>query len=121
VAILTIGKPGIYAQRAIKKLERIGIAPAHYDMRYVKPLDESLLHEVFRKFKRIITIEDGTVKGGFGSAVAEFMVDNGYMALLKITGIPDKFVGHGTIEQLYKDCGLDSEGIVNVVQEWNSR
>ncbi len=121
VAILTIGKPGIYAQRAIKRLDRNGITPAHYDMRYVKPLDEALLHEVFGKFKRIITIEDGTVKGGFGSAVAEFMVDNGYMALLKILGIPDKFVGHGTIEQLYKDCGLDTEGIVNVVQEWIGR
>jgi len=118
MAILTIGKSGIYAQRAIKKLDRTGIVPAHYDMRYVKPLDEALLHEVFGKFKRIITIEDGTVKGGFGSAVAEFMVDNRYMALLKIMGIPDKFVGHGTIEQLYKDCGLDTEGIVNVVQEW---
>jgi 1-deoxy-D-xylulose-5-phosphate synthase len=90
-------------------------------MRYVKPLDEGLLHEVFSKFNRVITIEDGTVKGGFGSAVAEFMVDNGYMALLKIIGIPDKFVGHGTIEQLYKDCGLDTEGIVNLVQKWITR
>lgn len=117
IAILTIGKPGIYAQRAIKKLVRNNIKPAHYDMRFVKPLDETILHEVFGKFRHIVTVEDGTVKGGFGSAVAEFMADNGYMAHLRIMGIPDKFIEHGSIEQLYKDCGLDSDGISTAVIE----
>lgn len=117
IAILTIGKPGIYAQRAIKKLVRNNIKPAHYDMRFVKPLDETILHEVFGKFRHIVTVEDGTVKGGFGSALAEFMANNGYMAHLRIIGIPDKFIEHGSIEQLYKDCGLDTDGIATAVIE----
>lgn len=121
IAILSIGKPGIYVQRALKKLSGKNIRPAHYDMRFVKPLDENLLHEAFRKFDKIITIEDGTVKGGFGSAVAEFMAANNYKANLKILGVPDTFIGHGTIDQLYKLCGMDTEGIVNSVLEIYSR
>lgn len=121
IAILTVGKPGIYVQRSLKKLVRKNIKPAHYDMRFIKPLDEAILHEVFRKFKHIITIEDGTVKGGFGSAVAEFMAENAYMAQLRIMGIPDKFIEHGAVEQLYKDCGLDTDGIVSAVLEMSGR
>lgn len=121
IAILTVGKPGINVQRAIKKLTRNNLKPAHYDMRFIKPLDEAILHEVFSKYKHIITIEDGTVKGGFGSAVAEFMSENGYMAHLRILGIPDKFIEHGTVEQLYKDCGLDTDGIAGTVLELAGR
>lgn len=121
IAILTVGKPGISVQRALKKLSRNNINPAHYDMRFIKPLDESILHEVFKRYKQIITIEDGTVKGGFGSAVAEFMAENGYMVHLRIMGVPDKFIEHGTVEQLYKDCGLDADGIVGTVLEMVGR
>jgi 1-deoxy-D-xylulose-5-phosphate synthase len=120
LAILTIGKPGIYAQRAIKKLERLGIKPAHYDMRFAKPLDEKLLLEICGKYDRLLTIEDGTVIGGFGSAVAEFMADHNLRNLLRIHGVPDRFLEHGTIEQLYKDCGLDTDGIVRMVQEFSA-
>lgn len=117
IAVLSIGKPGVNVQRAIRKLERMNLVPAHYDMRFVKPLDETLLHEVFKKFDKVVTIEDGTVIGGFGSSVAEFMTTHGYKADLRILGVPDKFIGHGTIEQLYKDCGLDTEGIVTVIRQ----
>jgi 1-deoxy-D-xylulose-5-phosphate synthase len=115
IAVLTIGKPGIIVKRAFKKLVREGIIPAHYDMRFVKPLDESLLHEIFRRFEKVITVEDGTVEGGFGSAVAEFMVRNSYRSQLKIAGIPDRFIEHGTIDQLYKECGLDTDGLYNTI------
>jgi len=111
LAILTIGKPGVFTQRAIKRLLQDGIAAAHYDMRFVKPLDETILHHVFRKFTRIMTVEDGIQKGGFGSAVAEFMVENNYASHLKILGVPDRFIDQGTQDQLYKDCGIDTNGI----------
>jgi len=83
----------------------------------LKPIDEDLLHEVFTKFKKVITIEDGTVVGGLGSAVLEFMNDYGYKAQLKRLGIPDRFISHGTIEQLQKECGYDKEGIIKAVKE----
>lgn len=111
LAILTIGKPGVFAQRAVKKLLREGLTVAHFDMRFVKPLDEVRLHHIFREFPKIITIEEGTVTGGFGSAVAEFKSAHNYSSQLKIMGIPDRFIEHGTIEQLYKECGLDAESI----------
>ncbi len=111
LAILTIGKPGVFAQRAVKKLAREGLRAAHYDMRFVKPLDEKLLHHIFTTFARIITIEDGTIAGGFGSAVAEFKAAHNYTAQLKIMGIPDHFIEQGSVEQLYKLCGLDTESI----------
>src|SRR4249920_2965020 len=89
IAILTFGHPGNFAASAIRDVKAEGINPAHYDMRFVKPIDEELLHEVFGKFKKVITIEDGTVVGGFGSAVLEFMNEHGYKADVKIMGIPD--------------------------------
>ena len=116
IAILTIGKPGVFAQRAIKKLLRYEIHPAHFDMRFVKPLDETLLHDICKRFSDVITIEDGTVVGGFGSAIAEFMIANGYKNRLHILGIPDRFIEHGSVEQLYKDCGIDAEGIFTLVR-----
>ncbi len=117
VAILTIGKPGMFAQRAVKKLEKESISAAHYDMRYLKPIDESILNEVFKKHQLVITVEDGTVKGGFGSAVAEFMVENNYTARLKILGIPDRFIEQGTPDELYRECGFDTKGIYEAVKE----
>lgn len=117
VAILTIGKPGIFAQRAIKKLAKEGISAAHYDMRFIKPLDEALLHSAFGKFGKIVTVEDGVISGGFGSAVAEFMLANGYSAEIKMLGVPDSFIEQGTLEELYKECGFDMAGIYHSVKD----
>lgn len=117
VAILSIGHPGNFVQTALKTLNAAGIYPAHYDMRFVKPIDEELLHEVMGKFQKIITIEDGCIMGGFGSAVLEFMADNGYHAQVKRLGIPDRFVHHGTPEQLWAECFYDAQAVVESVLE----
>ncbi|NDP20319.1 MAG: 1-deoxy-D-xylulose-5-phosphate synthase [Paludibacter sp.] len=112
LAILTIGTIANTTRESILKIENeINISIAHYDMRFVKPLDEDMLHEIGKKYDRIITIEDGVLKGGFGSAVLEFMSDNGYNIQLKRLGIPDTFVEHGTPEELYNMLGLDAAGI----------
>jgi 1-deoxy-D-xylulose-5-phosphate synthase len=116
VAILTIGHPGNFAQEAIQELKGSGISVAHYDMRFVKPIDEVMLHEVFSKFKHVITIEDGCLMGGFGSAVIEFMVDQKYQAEVVRLGIPDEYVHHGTQEELWSDCGFDAPAIVKAVK-----
>ena len=117
IAILTIGHPGNFAQEAIDKLSKEGISVAHYDMRFVKPIDEIMLHEVFTKFDKIITVEDGCVMGGFGSAVIEFMADQGYSANIKRLGIPDEFIHHGTQPELWADCGFDTVAITKAVKE----
>jgi 1-deoxy-D-xylulose-5-phosphate synthase len=111
LAILSFGPMGNYVQDAVKKLNAQGIFPAHYDMRFVKPLDEELLHSIFSRFDRVLTHEDGCVQGGFGSAVIEFMVDHGYTAQVKRLGIPDHFVEHGTPDQLFDECGYGRAGI----------
>ncbi len=112
VAFLTIGPIGNYTVEACKELEGNGINAAHYDMRFVKPLDETILHEVFSKFDKIITVEDGALMGGMGSAILEFMADNNYKARVVRLGIPDKFVQHGTQNELYAECGYDTNGMV---------
>ena len=117
VAILTIGHPGNFAQDAINELKSSGVSVAHYDMRFVKPIDEVMLHEVFTKFKKVITIEDGCLMGGFGSAVLEFMVDQGYSAQVTRLGIPDDYIHHGTQEELWADCGFDKNSIVKTVKK----
>lgn len=117
VAILTIGKTGIFAQRAVKSLANKNISAAHYDLRFIKPLDTEILEEVFENFSNIITVEDGTIRGGFGSSIIEFMAENGYSSKIKILGIPDRFIEHGTPEDLYKECGIDTKGITNSVEE----
>lgn len=117
VALLTFGHPGNFAAAAIRDLKTEGLNPAHYDMRFAKPVDEELLHEVFSKFNKVITVEDGTVVGGFGSAVLEFMNANNYKADVKIMGIPDKLVEHGTPKQLYDEIGIDANGIAAAVRE----
>lgn len=117
VAILTIGHIGNYAVEATKMLAKEGIQPAHFDMRYVKPLDEALLHQIFSRFDRVVTVEDGCVMGGFGSAVLEFMTDNGYTARVKRLGIPDAVIEHGEQIELHHECGFDPQGIADAVRE----
>jgi 1-deoxy-D-xylulose-5-phosphate synthase len=85
-------------------------------MRFAKPLDEDLLHTVFAKFDKIVTVEDGTVVGGFGTAVLEFMATHGYKADIKIMGIPDRIVEHGTLKELHRECGYDATGIAETVR-----
>ncbi len=111
LAILTIGTTGISAARAIKTLNKEGYSIAHYDMRFLKPLDEKLLHQVFSKFSKIITVEDGNIQGGFGSAILEFMADHKYTATVVRMGIPDRFIEHGTQAELTRECGFDQQGI----------
>lgn len=111
LAILSIGHVGNFVMEAIKEIEKEGFSIAHYDMRFIKPIDTEILHEVFKKFDKIITVEDGVINGGFGSAVVEFMVDNNYNSKIVRLGIPDKFVEQGTQMELYKICGYDAEGI----------
>jgi 1-deoxy-D-xylulose-5-phosphate synthase len=117
IAILSFGHPGNFAAAAIRDVKAEGINPAHYDMRFAKPLDEEMLHEVFANYSKIITVEDGTVVGGFGSAVLEFMNENGYKADVKIMGIPDRLVEHGTPKQLYDEIGIDANGIATMLRK----
>lgn len=112
IAILSIGHIGNEVVKACEILSKDKISPAHYDMRFLKPIDESLLHEVFRQFDKIITVEDGAVTGGLGSAVLEFMSDHDYNAKVVRLGVPDRFIGQGPQEELWKDCGYDADGIV---------
>ncbi|HET6557312.1 MAG TPA: 1-deoxy-D-xylulose-5-phosphate synthase [Prolixibacteraceae bacterium] len=116
VAVLSIGTIGIPASRAISMLLKDGISAAHYDMRFVKPLDEKVLHEVFSRFTHVITLEEGVLQGGFGSAVAEFMTDHQYQVHLKRIGIPDKFIDQGTPEELHREYGLDQSGIYKTIK-----
>ncbi len=117
LAILSIGHIGNYASRSCKELDAKGISAAHYDMRFVKPLDQELLHEVFRNHKLVITVEDGSIMGGFGSAVLEFMAANDYSSKVRLLGIPDKVVEHGSQDQLYSECGYDNESITKEALE----
>ena len=117
IAILTIGHPGNFAVEACKALNKEGLRPALYDMRFAKPLDEELLHEIANKFNKIITVEDGTVVGGFGSAVLEFMAANNYTPEVKMLGIPDRVVEHGKPEELHRECGYDTLAITSTVRE----
>ncbi len=116
IAILSIGTAGNLAANAIDLLEDSHISAAHYDMRFVKPLDEDLLHKVFKRFKQVLTIEDGAINGGFGSAVLEFMADHGYQCHVKRLGVPDRFIEHGTQAELYKECNFDPESIASTIQ-----
>lgn len=115
VAILTIGHIGNYAVEVCEKLEKQGISIGHYDMRFVKPLDEALLHEVFSNYSKIITVEDGCIQGGMGSAILEFMADHQYNALIKRLGIPDQVIEHGEQSELHKECGFDADAIEQTV------
>ncbi|MDQ3552548.1 MAG: 1-deoxy-D-xylulose-5-phosphate synthase, partial [Bacteroidota bacterium] len=117
IAILSFGHPGNFAAAAIRDLRSEGITPAHYDMRFAKPLDEELLHEALSLYDKIITVEDGTIKGGFGTAVLEFMQENGYKNDVRILGIPDQVVEHGTLKELHRECEYDAQAIADTVRE----
>ncbi len=117
IAILTVGHPGNFAQEAIQTLKEKGISAAHYDMRFVKPIDETMLHEVFSKFSKVITVEDGCLMGGFGSAVLEFMADQNYHSQVVRLGIPDEYIHHGTQKELWADCGYDSAAITATAEK----
>ena len=117
IAILSFGHPGNFAATAIRNLNTYGIKPAHYDMRFVKPLDEEMLHEVFSKYSKIITVEDGTIVGGFGSAILEFIAQHGYSAQVRMLGIPDRIIEHGTLKELYQECHYDAQAIEATAKE----
>ena len=123
IAVLSLGPIGVEASKAIaiaelRSLNDHADAPLHiaqYDMRFLKPLDKDLLHEVGRNFKKVVTVEDGVISGGLGSAVLEFFSDNGYEVEVKRIGIPDKFVMHGTVAELRQICGMDAQSISEVL------
>ena len=117
IAILSFGHPGNFAAAAIRDVKPDGLNPAHYDMRFVKPLDEKMLHEVFKNYSKIVTVEDGTVKGGFGSAILEFMAEHNYNASIKILGIPDTIIEHGTPKELYNEIGIDANNIAEAIRD----
>jgi 1-deoxy-D-xylulose-5-phosphate synthase len=121
VAILTIGHIGNYAVKATATLAAEGFDVGHYDMRFCKPLDEEMLLDVARRYRAIVTVEDGCLQGGFGSAVLEFLADQNQHLPVRRLGIPDRIVEHGTQDQLYKECGFDAEGIARAVRELSER
>ncbi|HNQ12691.1 MAG TPA: 1-deoxy-D-xylulose-5-phosphate synthase [Bacteroidia bacterium] len=117
IAILSFGHPGNFASEACDILATENIYPAHFDMRFAKPLDHTLLHEVFAEFSKIITIEDGSLMGGFGSAIAEFMADHHYSAQMIRLGIPDRFIEHGEQKELYQECGFDTQSVCKAIRD----
>ena len=119
VAVLSIGPIGNNVTRAIEQLknENKELSVAHYDMRFLKPIDESILEEVGRNFKRVITVENGVIRGGLGSAVLEWMNDHGYAPRVQRLGLPDSFVEHGTVKELMHIVGIDEEGIKKAILE----
>ncbi len=117
LAILTIGHPGNFATKAREQMEQKGYSVAQYDMRFVKPLDEKLLHQIFKKHNKVITVEDGCVQGGFGSAILEFMADHNYHAQVKRLGVPDSFIQHGTQDELWRECNYDVQAIQEAIQQ----
>ena len=114
--VLSLGPIGNTVQKAIATVEqRTGSSIAHYDMRFLKPIDTHILHEVGQHFKHIFTVEDGVIAGGLGSAVLEFMADNDYQPHVTRIGIDDQFVEHGTQAELYHMLSMDAEGIANTI------
>jgi 1-deoxy-D-xylulose-5-phosphate synthase len=119
IAILSIGHPGNFVISACQELENQGVKPTHFNMRFVKPLDETIMHNVGKNYKKVLTIEDGTVVGGFGSACLEFFAAHNYQVEVKILGIPDRLVEHGKPAELHKECGYDKDSIVETVINWS--
>ncbi|NBW34784.1 MAG: 1-deoxy-D-xylulose-5-phosphate synthase [Cytophagia bacterium] len=117
LALLTIGHIGNYGVEVCDKLDKQNVHVGHYDMRFVKPLDEEMLHEIFTKYTKVVTVEDGCVQGGFGSAILEFMAAHNYKAEVKVLGIPDAVVEHGEQLELHRECGFDPEGIERAILE----
>ena len=117
IAILSIGNPGNFVMEAQEQFKKMGISVAHWNMIFIKPLDEKVLNDIFKRFDKVITIEDGCLQGGFGSAIIEFMSDKGYNSKVKRLGIPDNFINHGSQNDLYKDCGIDINSVIKAVKE----
>ena len=117
VAVLSIGPMGRWVASAIDKVEKDGVKVAHYDMIFLKPIDDSILHEVAESGMPIVTVEDGMRDGGLGSAVAEWMADRGYRPKITRVGVPDKFVAHGKVPELMKECGMDENFILQAIKE----
>ena len=117
IAVLSFGHPGNFAAAAIREVKAVGINAGHYDMRFAKPLDEELLHQIAQQYSKIITVEDGTVLGGFGSAVLEFMARHQYSPTVKILGIPDRIVEHGTVKELLSESHYDAPAIAEMLKE----
>jgi len=117
LAILSVGPIGKRAMEVVKNLQAESVSIALYNMRFVKPLDENILHQVGKKFSKVITLENGVVHGGFGSAVLEFFSENNYTPMVKRVGLPDQFVEHGSITELNRLCGLDKKGIEKAVRD----
>ncbi|MBR5843614.1 MAG: 1-deoxy-D-xylulose-5-phosphate synthase [Bacteroidaceae bacterium] len=115
IAILSIGNIGTTVAHAIEQAQAQGVNATHYDMIFLKPIDEDILREVASKYNRIITVENGTIVGGLGSAVMEWMNDNGYSPRIKRVGIPDKFIAQGTVAELHKLCGMDADSITTLL------
>ena len=116
IAVISLGPIGKVAEQAIAKAEKTtGKQIAHYDLRFLKPLDEEMLDEIGRNFKKVLTLEDGSLNGGMGSAILEYMSEHGYTPSVKRIGIPDSFVQHGALKELYHLCGMDEESIYNTL------
>ncbi len=123
MAVLTVGPIGNEAAKAVAEFEagNGGVEVAHYDMRFIKPMDERLLEEIGRRYDRIITVEDGVRAGGFGSAVLEWMEDHGFSPRIKRLGLPDRFVEHGTVAQLQRITGIDKESIMRAINDFAAK
>lgn len=117
LCIISIGHAGNFVTNAIRQLNDMEIFPAHADLRFVKPLDEELLHRIFRKYRIVLTVEDGVILGGMGSAVLEFQSEHGYSVPVCRLGIPDRFIEHGSPKELYRECGYDADAIAGTVCE----
>ena len=117
IAILSLGHTGNFVIDSGDDFNQMGLSIAHYDMRFAKPLDKDLLHTIFQNFDKVITVEDGCIQGGFGSAILEFMADNNHRAEVVRLGIPDKFINHGTQEELRSECGFDKTAILSAIEK----
>ena len=117
IAILSIGHPGNFVMEACQVLAAKGIHPAHYNMRFVKPIDEQILHEVGQHYSHVITIEDGTIVGGFGSACLEFFAAHNYKPSVVMLGIPDRLVEHGKPAELHRECHYDTQAVIETVEK----
>ena len=120
VALLTLGPIGKSVSGVVDEAAAVGISVAHYDMRFLKPIDEELLHEVGRKFKYVVTLEDGVKKGGLGSAITEFMAENGYTSRVHVMGLPDAFVEHGASSELYRLCKMDKASVLEAISNYKN-
>jgi len=120
IAFLTLGPLGNRVKAISEKLFQSGLKPAHVNMLFLKPLDETVLHKIFKNFKLVVSIEDNSIVGGLGTAITEFMVENNYHSQIIKLGIPDRFIEHGSVPELQRECELDIDAIVNkVLEAWN--